>query len=235
MKTRFCLSLSIAGTFGLFAQQPTPPPLPPGPLLNKAPDFAQWAITIKSAGTEKEEKASPSPEPSAKPSASGVYRIGVIKTGKVRHEVQAVGAQVISDIWSLDGTSVSFDPRTKVPQVSQSGSSAGSDFPGLEWISEKNYAGIKKVNGKDCIVFNDMVFNVRPNGTRNEFGGKVNAVAYVDLETRFPVTMQRGEDTYAYQFGAPPQAMLAAPPEVTQAVGAYQQRMNQLSTRGREP
>lgn len=224
--------------FTLNAQQPasTPPPLPPGPLLNKAPDFVQWTITIKSAesgGVGKTEKGIASPEPSAKPTAE-VYQIVTAKTGKIRHEVRVAGTQIMSNVWSINGASVEINPKTKIAQVAPGGVSV--DFPGLEWISEKNYTDVKKINGKDTIIFNDKVAWMAANGATNEFKGKVDAVAYIDLETRLPIAMKRGVDTYTYQFGAMPQTTLTPPPEVVQAMEGYSERMKRLSAGpAREP
>jgi len=150
----------------------------------------------------------------------------VIKTGKVAHAVRARGNQVISDIWVIDGAAVNIDPISKVSQVS-SGDSVADAFPALEWISEKTFVGMQKMGGKDCIMFKDKVTALM-SLTGEPYGegvDPVSAVAYIDLETRFPVSMQRGPDLYTYMTGPAPQAPLTPPAEITQAIGSYQRRL----------
>src|SRR5438094_3549741 len=113
MKTLLCLCAVLAVTFTLNAQKAAPapslPPLPPGPLLNKAPDYAQWTVIIQSG----------KPEPGASPGkvSEDAIRITTTKTGKIRHEVKSKGREVFSDVWAYEGMSVKVDPVSGVPAV----------------------------------------------------------------------------------------------------------------------
>ena|SRR5215210_941075 len=219
MKTLFCIGIALGAGLTLHAQEAAPQPtVPPGPLLNKAPALAQWTVTIKSAGETP--AASPAPgEKGEKPQPpAGNERIGVVQTGNIRHEVRVRGTQVTSDAWSVDGTYITVDPSTKVARVSAGGGASTQDFPEIAWVSAKNFSGIQDVSGKKCIVFKDKL------ETYADSGEKIDAVAYVDLETRLPVAMQKG-DVYTYQFGAPPQAPLTPPQNIAEALEKYRKRL----------
>lgn len=210
------------------AQQaaPSPDALPPGPLLNKAPDFAQWTITAKSSGaavpTAEGEDQGAAKKEKEKERPQGDLRIGTIQTGKVRHQVRVKGSQVIGDLWTVEGATVSIDPHSKMPQVAGGGGgTAEADFPGLEWISANNFAGIQGVGGRKAIVFKGRAdYLIDAESTLPE---QVDATAYIDLETRLPIAMKRG-DVYTFEFGPKPQTMLTPPPAVSQALVDARQR-----------
>lgn len=225
MKALICTSVVLGAVWTLHAQEPSPTAtLPPGPLLNKAPDFSQWTVTIKREGGKNADEPEESEEKSGQRGASAALeRIGVVQTGKIRHEVHVVGAKVVSDTWFLDGAAVSIDPITKVATVSGGGGgSGGADFPDVDWVSQKNFSGVQTVGKTQCIVFSD----------RLKTGGKddstVDAVAYIDLETRLPVLMKK-DNIYTYQFGARPSAMQVPPADVTEALERYRKRLQRAA------
>jgi len=37
-----------------------------------------------------------------------------------------------------------------------------SDFPGFDWISQKNYVGVKTIGSQQCLVFRDKVVTIDP-------------------------------------------------------------------------
>ena len=222
-----CILLSVACS--LHAQKPAAapslPPLPPGPLIKNAPDPSQWVVTIKEGSLPKP-GASPGASPSGTPdqkTQGQVMRIGVTKMGKMRHEVRAVGAKVVADLWIIDGFLVSMDQDTKAPVVAGGGNLGsgpeGSDFPGLDWVSEKDYVGLTKVGQQDIIIFKGKAVPMDViSGYIGE--GKVDAVAYVDLATRLPISMQCGGETYTVQLSPQPPASLTPPPEIANAIAA---------------
>ena len=58
---------------------------------------------------------------------------------------------------------------------------------------------------------------------------KVPAVAYIDLQARLPLLATFGKETRIYQYGAPPTAPLALPPELAGSLKAYEERIERLS------
>ena len=242
----------------LCAQQATPPELPPGPLLNKAPEFAQWTITTKPAATpadsepaeaESTPDRSPSPTPrhrqksadsTGKKTAPPVERTTVVtKTQSLRHEETSAGAEPKMQKWCVPDMQVTIDGST-APVVSLPGNAADSDyvdysktdFPGFEWISNRNFTGARKVLGQDCLIFEDQ-----PVAKKKGSGEPVpsTAVAAINSATRLPVSLQTGEETQTYEFGLAPTAMLALPPDVQAVVEQWRKTMSQSALMPAKP
>lgn len=221
MKTRYLIAvLGLVST--LQAQQPPEkaPPLPPGPIIAPSGDFAKWIVMVKIGD------AAPSEEGGDPKTKGQVLRIGVTKTGNIRHDVQALGSQVLLDNWYVDGAGVTINPRTKIPQVALDGASPGrTDFPELEWISSSNYIGTQKVGGREAFVFRAQVPRLAPGSNYvGDQSQNVDAMAHIDVETRLPISMKRGDDSYSYQFSPRP-AMQTPPAEILQAIQSFQKRL----------
>jgi hypothetical protein len=255
MKTRLLLLLSLAAmAFTATAQQPainqqpaiaqqpaaapfaspTRPPLPPGPLLNRAPQMAQWVISFKSAPAAPAASASPAAgtavagPPKADPRD---YQVYVTKTGSTYH-VQMVGGYFQRvDKWCLDGFQISVVPNAQLPLVSYGGQKddlfmnfARTDFPSFEWVSAKNFMGVQKVSGFDCMIFRDhlrepQIFGGRPSHI------KADVQAVIDLRSRLPLYLQVGDSLASYQYGSAPTVMLTPPPNIMETLAAWQARM----------
>ncbi len=255
----FCLALLIALT--LHTQQATPqpsiPPLPPGPLLKRAPDNATWTITCQGHPVEDQEpvKAATSGEekPKDKEAKEPVTMTStVVKTGSTILELNTDAQGKRSEIWHVGGLMVMKLPDVKEPIVwPDSGQPyiylanfAVSDFAGLDWISAKTYTGMAKYQGRACIQFRGDVSPLTPRAREEEaiaireaktFGQpppqelRIPVVAYIDLESRLPLLVMFGKEKRVYQYGAAPVAPLTLPPELADIVKAYEQKIKRLS------
>lgn len=176
----------------------------------------------------------------------------IVKTGStiLEKNVDAQGNR--QEIWHVKGLRVMKLSDNPHPLVCpdfwggdiQSINFAVSDFAGLDWISATTYKGIKKYQGRDCILFNGQVSPLNAAQRKQEsieiesakaWGRpvpeevKVPAVAYIDLETRLPLLVTFGGEKQIYQYGAPPTSPLPLPAELAAPVKAYAQRMQRLS------
>jgi hypothetical protein len=59
---------------------------------------------------------------------------------------------------------------------------------------------------------------------------KVAAVAFVDLETRLPLIVMFGKEKRIYQYGTPPTADLALPPELANAIKEREKQLKRLTS-----
>lgn len=211
----FCLWVM---TLTLCAQDSEKQPLPPGPLIQKrAPDYSQW--TIKVAPRPDKPKAEPVKNDAAPGKEEKPYwgeMVSITKTENImlRRTMDAQGQTwntwCIEDFQttiSPDEKSLMMQSRSLDPNVPASNYEdySQTDFPGFEWVSAKSYAGIKLINGKKCILFQGK--------GRSDVEGKDGGdlMAYINLETRYPVALIIGNDCRTYEFQAPPQTKLQIP------------------------
>lgn len=226
----FAIFLSLA--VALHLQQKAsgaeaPPPLPSGPLLNRAPDFSQWSVTTVN-GTAKSKDAEKTGEKAQ--GDQNDMQSTVTKTKKIYHIQSVDGLGGRSDKWSVDGFQVSFLPNTQFPIISAPGITGGgyytdfsnTDFSGFEWISASNYTGVQKVSGIDCYIFKS---NIKLPHT----DGLTEATAALDVKTRLPLSLVLGAAVTTYQYGSAPTAMLVPPANVKDLADKWQKRMQQAS------
>jgi len=264
----FCLLATLAFAPPLCAQEPKLSPLPEGPLLKRAPDFSTWTISIQGtptggAASEATDAAGGTPFPKPQTGEKTkkpvfVAQTEVIKTGTtiVEREVDAKGK--LSEHWHIKDLRIMKLPDSPTPIVCPdfgggdiySVNFAISDFAGLEWISAKTYAGMQKLQGRDCIVFKTSVSPLNARAQQEEAiaieqaktfgepipeGVQVLATAYIDLATRLPVIAVFGNEKRSYQFGDPPTTTLALPLELAAAVKEYEKRIARLSAPAGKP
>ncbi|MDR3404158.1 MAG: hypothetical protein P4L99_16795 [Chthoniobacter sp.] len=261
MKTfsTFCLVLVVTGT--LQAQQATTPsslpPLPPGPLLKRAPDYSTWTVTCQGHPVKGREPVKPSTTGEEKPKGKEgkepvTIASTVVKTGSTILELNADTDGRRKEIWHIGGLMVMKQPDVAEPTVWPDSAQAdiytvnfaAGDFAGLDWISATTYTGMAKYQGRDCIQFTGEVSPLNPKAREEEaiaigqaiaFGqpvpveSKVAAVAYIDLETRLPLVVTFGNEKRFYQYGTPPTADLTLPPELANAVKEHEKQMKRLS------
>jgi hypothetical protein len=242
MKTLPCLLAlgftAICAT--AFAQTPSdsmaPPPLPPGPLIQKrAPDFAHWVIT--SAPTPAKGANSPSTPTADASAVNGPQsEVTMTKTGKIMlREVRTQDGRVVP-IWCVGGLQITLfgnssivqaknpDPRVPTPNYEDY---SDSDFQGFDWIALSKYTGIEESGGRKCIVFQDTV--------KNDIGSAIDRSAYIDFATRLPVALIVGGGTRTYVFKPPPTTPLTLPPPVVQLLKNRQAEMNSATPRSQAP
>ena len=237
-----CVLIGMTASAQVPSAIPAPPPLPPGPLIQKrAPNFAQWVITTVSTPASKANSESTSTaDASATDGAQNAdnktkvaLEVTMTKTGKfMLREVRAQDRPVVPT-WCVSGLQITIsdgisivqakindpDPAVYTPDYEDY---SDSDFQGFDWIKTSNYTGIKQIGGRKCIVFQDTL--------KNRWGG-VNVVAHVDLETRLPVDVSLGGGTRTYTFKAPPTSELVLPPSVIQLLKNRQRTMDSATPR----
>lgn len=238
----------------LWGQTPTPPPLPSGPLLKRAPENSTWKITVRGqpAASDATSAAKDGTDRQDKSESPVIGQSSVIKTGPIIFEESVDGKGQRIEVWHVSGLRVMKRPDVPRPVVSPEYSGgdihsvnfAVSDFAGLDWISAKTFTGTAQYQGKDCLVFNE---NVSPLTARlkeeeiisidqakvfgREIPGqrKVAATAYIDIESRLPLLVTFGNEKRIYEYGSPPSAPLQLPADVASQVKEYVMRIKRLS------
>jgi hypothetical protein len=229
---------------------PTPRPvLPSGPLLERAPEFSQWTITSKTSGAAPvadgqtnaaATAATPAPAPAAggspgqkAPPSPTDLTITVIKTKNIRFEqTEGTGAGKLQK-WCFPDMQLTVRGRG-APIVSLNNTAthsadytdySKSDFSGFGWIAAKNFTGIVKTMGQDCLVFKDKV------KLDAEAPGEAArpAVACIAVESRLPVALQVGDEVRTYQFGAAPTDMLVPPPDIGKVLEKWRKSIRQAA------
>jgi len=173
MKTTVLTALVI-GFSGLLHAQETggrhassPPPLPPGPWLKRAPVPAQWLVSYSRKSQESaQSKDSPS---QASADLSAKKTVAVNKTADLLVEVTMRQNGSVVSRWKAGGLFLT-QVGSEGSWITSAGAETGfnetdytnSDFPGFDWISEKNYVGVKAVGSQQCLVFRDKVVTMDP-------------------------------------------------------------------------
>ena len=235
MKKLAVITLFISALSSLHAQSPpptgSPAVLPPGPLLERAPDFSQWTIVFK-ASVDK-------PKPGEKPVADNANTQTLVTKTKQIYFIQSVlGVGTRTQTWSLGDVQVTIVPHARYPILSTRGNGGDyldfskQDFFGFAWISAKAFVGTQKVSGSDCLVFKDRV--KMPSGSSLPDGSGqsaaiVDATAAIDLKTRLPVSLQTGDAITTYQFGPAPTVMLVPPASVQALVDGWRKHQQRAA------
>jgi len=235
MKTLvICLALGLVSAAAPAQTPGTVEPLPPGPLIQeRAPKMARWLITLVVGKAKAPESPSAAGQKGAAPKLPWASKVAVTKTDEIiREETLDEKGQTWS-AWCLPGLQITVWPDGKSWFVQQAQANrdpnvpvamftdySKSDFPGFEWISEKNYTGIQKVGSKTCLVFRDVSALMSPEELKQMSPGDegsnptISVVASIDVETRLPVALTRGNEAHTYEFIAPPEQKLTFPPIV---------------------
>jgi hypothetical protein len=236
--------MGLISSAGLWAQAPAAVnPALLDPLLRKrAPDFAKWSIVSGESSDAREQpkpdedvgSASPkekressqsrkSLEKQNPPKAAAVLEI--TKTGHVIHVERINDQKHIWNIWITAGHELSVAPDSEsVEEVAPPSNPdmdnplytdfSKTDFPGLEWISAKNFTGVEKVSGRACLVFREPL---APDSTiAGNAGSPDRTIRYaaIDYYSRLPVALAAGGVMQEYSFEFPPQAAQTLPENV---------------------
>ncbi len=231
-------------------------PLPKGPLPAKAPNFAKWSVTITEGGGESQKSSSSTDSDQTKGQTNKAQQtvMSVIKTLPIRFVGIASSKDGNSIIWCLGEYQIQQNKYSETPTLCSKSSESyidfnNSDFPELGWISEKNYVGAQKIGERTYLFFQDQLVDTS-NGVIPSLGssqrvqqnasmtnnsipmpGKIEAMAYLDAETRLPVSMKKGSKTYLYKFDQAPTTPLTPPANIKSIVTAEQDRLKRLSLR----
>ncbi len=221
------------------------PPLPPGPLLAET-DFAHWIVTTTPGNNTASGNGAPAP---ANAPAEPPTIIEITRTGDTLHMV-TTDARGKSDRWCVGKIQFIQEPGWDVPIWLDHDNAHGSAryisfgkalFPELSWISASNYTGIKLMGGRKCLVFTGKVMTLPPAGidqlkqaavaAGKPFDVKAyeaDAVAYIDAETRFPVSYVKPYETSTYQILPAPTAKLTLPDKLQKMNAQINKRQKEL-------
>jgi hypothetical protein len=190
--------------------------LPPGPLIKPLPDFYQWTVTTRGesgGGISTAEKGGAKQAPPK--------QVVGRKTGDIRQIVTSFGNGDRTVFWKKGGLQYVMSEGNQLPIIGPA--SQDEIYGDLNWVSAANFEGISAVGGRKCMVFRDMI---DPPGLIDLDSGiskasqiaKIKAVACIDLELRFPVVVQLGDEITTYKFEPiQPQVPMQLPPEVQMA------------------
>jgi hypothetical protein len=222
--------LILLAASALRAQQPAPPLLPPGPLIQqRAPEMAYWSVT-KAYGSLSDAvaKRAPTSASGAKPDQPPSVKINLVKTGDIMLVQRVDASKEAWNTWRAGGLEFVVWPDGK--QCIETGAPnqdlvnpfftdfSTSDFPGFDWISLQNYTDHETLMGFTCIVFKS--------------GSKA---AYVDIESRLPIALVDLGQASIYEWKAPPQAMLTLPAVVQAQVRQRQKAAAQMAQPAERP
>jgi hypothetical protein len=256
MKKLLLLITLLACQIIRLGAQTTPPPdqaiLPPGPLIQKrAPEFARWTIFSKTAAKTSDSKDKPSTSEKTDASPNGSPKFSITKTGKIIRVIFFEDEKLPWNIWCKDGTVIAVWPDGKNLGFASRPTRpdafnplyldfANSDFQGFEWLSAKNYTGIREVFGRKCLVFKDRIKQT-PEGMRSDdpdaasMTYESSPVASVDLETRLPVSLVNETGAVIYQFHDAPTEMQTLPANVQGLIDQQKQAVQSVARRPSKP
>lgn len=222
------------------APQATPPPLAPGPLINRAPAFSQWMMSTKSGPMD--------PTQLNDPQAKYDQRVLVTKTTPIRREISVTADGQKLESWFFDKYQATLGPGQQDPTIVVQGANfrAGgvfsdyskSDFSGFEWISRHNYIGVQSVQGIPCIVFHegpDELPSSTPAAGASSANGapaapaQTGSTAYISLQGRLPIMLVTDTGFTLYQWQQAPTTPLTLPPNVKAATDRIQATITQAA------
>jgi hypothetical protein len=245
----------ILGAASIALAQTAPQPNAPltGEVLAHAPEFSKWTISYG--------KATPGLGGDDISPQGGGKVVVVTKTKTILCERSTQTGDKV-DKWHIEGVQYTVIPKTKqcitadLAAFQRGVASADyytdyslTDFPGMEWVSAKNYVHSLQYMGRDCLVFQDILSlytaeelreiqkdrNGKKRASFNPADYQIPVLAYVDSQTRLPVMLQRGSELRVYRFEAPPGAMLKPPAEVLQNIKKRIEKDKELSTMPARP
>jgi hypothetical protein len=253
MKYLFIMS-ALCYVGSLYAQDALPP-LPEGELLKRTPDNCVWSVTTQ--GTLAIDEAKAYKKQVSKDNKTTVSRYSKItKTGSTILEQNVDQQGRAEDVWHVDGLRLT---KTSSGILILHGSGGGDiysinfnseDFAGLGWISAQTYAGIKKYSERDCIVFmgkvsplsnrdradeESIIENLRAQGESVSEAKQIDALAYIDLETRLPLYAEFGPEKRFYQYGGAPATPLSLPNEYAAALNRYAAQLKAVRASAGKP
>ena len=246
----FCSALLCASAYPQAADPAAtpvaPPAPPPGPLIQKrAPDFAIWSIVTTAsvkAGTKSGQTSSP--RNGSDDSQASVTRVNTSKTGKVVRVERIDEKQQTWNVWWSKGSAeILVTPDGKVAALASSNNPdapnpyhtdfSSSDFQGFEWIAASNYTGIEKYMGMNCLAFKkDLAVRADSASPRTII---VPVRAYVEIQSRLPIALVRGDQTSVYEWKSPPDAVLQVPTEVQNLLNQRSKSFELMATKGARP
>jgi hypothetical protein len=213
--------------------------------LGQTSEFARWTVTCTYPPSAQIKAAEAGADPaSAKKAAANALNTTTTytKAGDIRLEETVFSDGGKQSAWHIDQYHLVLFPGKSEPNIDLSPKfgRSGKDFPGFEWISAQNFTGIQKPKGEsDCLVFESKISvlnQVQWQGI--PYTGSppnVDAIAYVNVETRLPLALKIGEETRTFRFTQPPTGPLAIPPAIQAAIDAKQKKIQAAQVRPPRP
>jgi hypothetical protein len=201
-----CL-LGAVASFGQEKPSYEQKPLPPGPILDRAPLFSTWQIAFVYGSQSDKGGGSGASTPPSSANAPGSTLPRLLTVTRTTPQWHAVLLDVSGnkrEVWYNGSVRFTMGPKDSDVGVSVKDApgfsdplldyNSGPDFPDVEWVSPDKYLGMERGTP-------DWVFQDGPNG----------AMVWIDSTTHFPVQWQRGGETRTIQFLAPPSGQLVLP------------------------
>jgi len=217
-------------------------PLPSGPLVSsEGPKSGRWTAVCTYPGAESEQAleakrqevfkqmslADPevakqlASNPAATRPKPRIQKLTVSKSGEIKQEIVEYSSGQKSERWITPTATVQWDPflgRYLFPSIGPAPKE--EDFPEFGWISATSYKGIKRINDRQCIIFESRVDKLAVEnprefklvGEQDRMPEMIDAMAAIDIETRFPVTLRIGDQLREYSFLPLATPNLAMPP-----------------------
>lgn len=114
-----------------------------------------------------------------------------------------------------------------------------ADFAGFDWLKLENYQGVQIVQGRPCYLF---TAEIQPEDAKLLAGAgltkggesKDTVRAFIDVETKHPVILQRGEETRIFTIGTPKPGDLILPSEIAAEISDWKSQLTS-ATRAAPP
>jgi hypothetical protein len=206
------LVVAASGVGPLFGQDSSTPvekvSPPPPPYLDPAADHAAWIITLTPPVSASNGSSTPPP--------NVPKEIHVTKSGDARREITFRNNGSSTVTWFLKGVQLMLDPNFGYAVASGGGGSnpAAIDFPDFAWIDRSNFVGKTSISGVACYVY-----------SHNTIVG--NEMAWVDMKTGLPVSMQNYAGRRQYQFNESTES-LALPSTFQAAFDRYEKGLEMV-------
>jgi hypothetical protein len=264
MKTIHLASLCLITLFAYSAEAqdaepagtPQPPPSPPL-VAAKVPPWCQWTVDYTYSATAHGDSAADRVAAFEKTAAQDpmvaqmmsnpnfLYslteprplHVAVAQTGDIRGEVRNLERGFVDECWIMGDAAVEKRPEGGPLVATLYPRGSDVEFPQFNWISTSNFAGRKKVNGIDCIIFKDKIDPMRishPELPPNGLAPFIEVTASIAEQTRLPVALQTPTEARRYTFLPPPTAQLVPPPAFVAAAQDAKARVD-ASTRPLSP
>ena len=228
-------------------------PLPPGPILAN-PEFAQWQAVAMSETEKQPAQSTATTSSNASPPVSSKTITTVTKTKNLRFEV--IDNPIMGRItkWCDGDLQLISTPKEPEPSLYTRPdpdpahnffqSYAKSPFPEIAWVTPKNYVGIQKFEGRDCMVFEtkteryseheirDRELEARMNGNKLTIDPleSSSTLAFIAVETHLPVCLKKPNEVRHYQFSPNPTSMLEFPAKIKSLYELYRQQQKTSTT-----
>ena len=210
------------------ASPPARPTPPSGRLLQPAPEFSAWEMRIIYP-----EETPAAATANRADNTRRLTQVNTTKTGKIIHEVSIFADNRQTDLWN--NGPMQYEKQTGATywtardgRITDRGLTDGkyvappaTGFRDLDWIAAGNYVGTVASGGRSCLVFAQTgaeKANATDPAALKQQVDALPIVAYVDAETRLPISLRMGRTVRSYRFGSPPTAMQTLPADLAAEV-----------------